>query len=256
MFDSRPVLGKLLATIGAFFLCVSLTAQEYGPRDQIVVSYKDGSIFKGRLLESSSYGLKMIISTGDTINLNTGMILKIFDPENYIVTKKDKFHYRTGVFGYGALTFGSNKWDNSAQIQGIVGYRHTESLSLGLGLSLEGHDISVADNWFYHRYISSFGYSRYYLNNKNWRLYTDAKMGYSFAIDADFFERNTSEDGFLFQPGLGVHLASRNKVKMHFGMSYLFLRTKGQGSDWSGDIQFDYRVWISRLVFSLGFELW
>ena len=198
----------------------------------------------------------MIISTGDTINLKAEMIRKIFDQSDYIVTKKDKYHYRSGIFSYTSLTFGFHDFDYSSQLQTVVGYRYTDRLSLGVGGSLEGHDISVGNDWFYHRYLSSFGYGRYYLNNKNWRLYTDAKMGYAFAIESDFWQRNTSDDGFIFQPGLGIHMASRNKFKMHFGFSYLFLRTRGTGADWSGDIQYDYQIWINRLVFKVGLELW
>lgn len=248
--------GKFIVAILAFFLSVSLSAQVVEDEVQAVVSYRDGSIFKGKLLEGDGFNLRMIISTGDTITLSKVMISKIFDPENYIITKKDKYHFKNGVFGYGSLTFGVFRFDHSAQIQAIGGYRYNERLSLGLGMSLEGHDVSIADLYFYHRFLSTFGYGRFYLNEKNWRLYTDVKMGYSFAMEPDFFELNTSNDGFLFQPGLGVHIASRSKLKMHLGMSYIFLRTNGEGSDWSGDIQLDYKVWISRLVFTFGVELW
>lgn len=247
---------NLLTSLGVVFLFFSVAAQEYDPENKSIVSYKDGSIFRGTILYVNGANLKMIISTGDTINLQPNMIKKIFDQSDYLVTKKDKYHYRSGVFNYTSLTFGTYNADYSAQLQTILGYRYTDRLSLGAGVALEGHDLSVSDGWFYHRYLSSFGYGRYYLNNKNWRLYTDAKMGYAFALEPNFFQRNTSKDGFIFQPGLGIHMASRNKFKMHLGMSYVFLRTAGTGGDWSGDIQYDYKVWINRLVFSLGLELW
>lgn len=247
---------KLLTTLGMVFLFFSVAAQTSDPASKSIVSYRDGSIFRGTILYSTDDHLKMIISTGDTINLKAEMIREIFDERDYIVTKKDKYHYKSGVFSYTALTLGSHKFDTSAQLQSILGYRYTERISLGAGLSLEGHDISVGDSWFYHRYVSTFGYGRYYLNDRHWRLYTDAKMGYAFALEPDFFQRNTSSDGFIFQPGLGIQMASRSKFKMHFGMSYVFLRTKGTGADWSGDIQYDYKVWINRLVFKVGLELW
>lgn len=247
---------KLLTSLGVVFLFFSVAAQEYDPASKSIVSYKDGSIFRGTILYTNGDNLKMIISTGDTINLKAELIKKIFDQSDYIVTKKDKYHYRSGIFNYTSLTFGSHNRDHSSQLQTVFGYRYTERLSLGVGAALEGHDLSVGNDWFYHRYVSSFGYGRYYLNNKNWRLYTDAKMGYAFALESNFFQRNTHQDGFIFQPGLGIHMASRNKFKMHFGMSYVFLRTKGIGADWSGDIQYDYKVWINRLVFKIGLELW
>jgi hypothetical protein len=247
---------KLLTSLGVVFLFFSVAAQEYVPEKMSIVSYKDGSIFRGTILYANEGSLRMIISTGDTISLRPEMIEKIFDLSDYIVTKKDKYHYKSGVFSYTSLILGSNNYDFSTQLQTVLGYRYTDRLSLGAGVSLEAHDLTVGDGWFYHRYLSSFGYGRYYLNNKNWRLYTDAKMGYAFALDPEFFQRNTSKDGFIFQPGVGVHMASRNKFKMHFGMSYVFLRTAGTGSDWSGDIQYDYKVWINRLVFNVGLELW
>lgn len=247
---------KLLISLGVVFLFFSVAAQESDPSSELIVSYKGGSIFRGTILYTNGGNLKMIISTGDTINLKAELIKKIFDPSDYIVTKKDKYHYRSGIFNYTSLTFGSHNLDNSSQLQTVFGYRYTERLSLGVGAALEGHDLSVGNDWFHHRYVSSFGYGRYYLNNKNWRLYTDAKMGYAFGLESNFFQRNTHQDGFIFQPGLGIHMASRNKFKMHFGMSYVFLRTKGAGVDWSGDIQYDYKVWINRLVFKIGLELW
>lgn len=247
---------RLLISLGMVFHFFPVEAQTSDPKNESIVSYKDGSIFRGTILYSSDANLKMIISTGDTINLKTEMIKKIFDQSDYIVTKKDKYHYRSGIFNYTSLNIGSSNFDTSGQLQTVLGYRYTDQISLGVGLSLEGYDLSFDDNWFYHRYLSSFGYGRYYLNNKNWRLYTDAKMGYAFALQPDFFQRNTSKDGFIFQPGLGVHMASRNKFKMHFGISYVFLRTRGTGADWTGDIQYDYKVWINRMVFKIGLELW
>lgn len=247
---------KLLTSLGMVFLFFSVAAQTSDPENKSIVSYKDGSIFRGTILYATDANLKMIISTGDTINLKAEMIKKIFDQRDYIVTKKDKYHYRSGIFNYTSLAIGSHNFDNSAQLQTVFGYRYTDRISLGVGVALEAHDLSVGDDWFYHSYVSSFGYGRYYLNNKNWRLYTDAKMGYAFALESEFFQRNTSKDGFIFQPGLGIHMASGSKFKMHFGMSYVFLRTKGTGVDWSGDIQYDYKVWINRLVFKIGLELW
>jgi len=259
---------KLLTCLGVVFLVFSVAAQEYYPDSKsksdsksytggkYIVSYKDGSIFHGTILFMNAGDLKMVISTGDTINLKSELIKKIFDPSDHIVTKKDKYHYKSGFFNYTSLAFGGNDGDFTSQLQTVFGYRYTHRLSLGVGAALEGHDLSVGNDWFYHRYLSSFGYGRYYLNNKHWRLYTDVKMGYAFALEPDFFQRNTSKDGFIFQPGLGIHMASRNKFKMHFGMSYVFLRTKGTGADWSGDIQYDYKVWINRLVFKIGLELW
>ena len=248
---------KFLTVLGVVCLVFTMAAQGFDPPKNAVVNYKDGSVFKGTLIYSKDGSFRMVVATGDTIKLNITMIKKILDRDDYIVTKKDKFHKRKGFFNYTSLTFGSHNFDYSAQLQTVLGYRYTDRLSLGVGVALEGHDISVADNFFYHRYLSTFGYGRYYLNNKNWRLYTDAKMGYAFNMEPDiFFNNATSEDGFLFQPGLGIHIASRNNFKMHFGMSYVFIRTSGSGADWSGDIQYDYDVWINRLVFNLGFELW
>ena len=256
MFDSKGLRKKLFILVGLVFLACAAVAQGYDPKVKSVVSYHDGSVFRGTVFTDSGGNLKMVISTGDTISLNANLIKRIFDQEDYIVTKKNKYHYRNGIFSYTSVTFGTYDWDFSGQVHSVAGYRYSDRLSLGLGVGLEGHDITVGDDWFYHRFLSSFGYGRYYLNDKNWRLYADAKIGYAFDLEPTFFARNTSEDGFLFQPGLGVHIASRNKFKMHFGMSYAFLRTRGRGADWSGDIQYDYQVWINRLVFSVGLELW
>jgi hypothetical protein len=247
---------KLLTTLGVAFLFFSVAAQEYVSQKTSTISYKDGSIFHGTIINAKGDNLKMIISTGDTINLKLSMIKKIADLSDYIVTKKDKYHYKSGIFSYTSVALGSHDLDYTTQIQTVLGYRYTERLSLGLGFAIEGYHLSVGDGRFYHKYLTPFGYGRYYLNNKNWRLYTDAKMGYAFAKESNIFQRNTSKDGFIFQPGLGIQIASRNKFKMHFGMSYLFLRTKGTGADWSGDIQYDYDVWINRLVFKIGVDLW
>jgi hypothetical protein len=246
---------KLQIFVFLLLLVFSVQGQENNVAKEHVVNYKDGSIFRGRIIDSNGGYLTMLITTGDTISLQIDQITKFFDPSDYLLTRKGKYHLKSGFFNYTSVSTGFNNSGISQQLQTMLGYRISERKVIGLGLSLEGHDVDIADNFFYHRFVTPYAYGRHYFNNAHWRFYADAKMGYAVDIEPNWRVGLDGKDGFIFQPGIGFKIASRNRAKILLSMSYAFLRTEGSGVDWM-DISYDYKVWIKRLLFTIGFELW
>ncbi|MEQ8712409.1 MAG: hypothetical protein RIC80_05300 [Cyclobacteriaceae bacterium] len=240
-----------------FWLCHSSYAQEdRTPGQQVVIDYADGSLFQGTIVSATQNQLQMKLSTGDTINLNISMIDKMVNSSNHLIKRRGKFHYRSGYFGYTSIAGGSSNIDGSFQFDLMAGYRLDERLSLGLGFAADIHDLTLGNSWTTLNFNPVYGYGRYYLNDKTWRLYADSKLGYAFANDTDFSEGH--KGGLYFQPGLGFHIATKGKFKPHLSLSYLLLNAQGTSVDFSpwfgGQVTHDFNVWYSRVMFRVAVE--
>ena len=89
---------KLQIFVFLLLLVFSVKGQENNVAKEHVVNYKDGSIFRGRIIDSNGGYLTMLITTGDTISLQIDQITKFFDPSEYLLTRKGKYHLKSGFF--------------------------------------------------------------------------------------------------------------------------------------------------------------
>lgn len=226
------------------------------PGQQVIIDYADGSLFQGSIVSANQNKLQLKLTTGDTIHLNIGMIEKMINSDNHLIKRRGKFHYRSGYFGYTSMAGGSSNTDGSFQFDVMAGYRLHERLSLGLGLGVDVHGLTLGNSWTTLNFNPVYSYSRYYLNNRNWRLYTDTKLGYAIANNTDFSDDH--KGGLYFQPGIGFHIANKGKFKPHLSLSYLLLNAQGTSTDFTswfgGPVTHDFNVWYSRVMFKVAVE--
>lgn len=243
-----------IAVVGLVLIYSQASAQNQAT-GQVVIDYADGSLFQGTIISADQNTMQIRLTTGDTISMQLSMIKKMVNSGDHLMKRRGKFHYRSGYFGLVSVAVGGSSTDASAQFDAMAGYRLTERMTLGFGVAADIHDLTIGNSWSTFNYNPIYGYGRYYLNNSNWRLFADTKLGYAFANDTDFSEEHTG--GMYFQPGFGFHIATKGKFKPLLSLSSLMLHTKGTSTDfWSGPtpITHNFNVWLSRVVFKIAIE--
>ena len=249
----------LLFTLLGIFACFAPSAhaqRDNAPGEQVIIDYADGSLFIGTVV-SAGHGLMQVeLNTGDTVNLKLAMIDKMVNSGNHLINRRGKFHYRSGYFGMASVAFGSSDRDASGQFDIMLGYRLKERIALGLGLAADIHDLTIGNSWSTLNFTPVYGYGRYYLNDSNWRLFADSKLGYAFANVTEFSDGHSG--GLYFQPGIGFHIATKGKFKPLLSLSSLMLNTRGTSTGWiswgSSQVNHNYNVWLNRIIFRIAVE--
>ncbi len=200
--------------------------------------------------------MQIRLTTGDTISVQLHMIKKMVNSGDHLMKRRGKFHYRSGYFGFVSIAAGGSSLDASAQFDAMAGYRLTERIALGFGVAADIHDLTIGNSWSTFNYNPVYGYGRYYINDSNWRLFADTKLGYAFANDTDLSEGHSG--GLYFQPGVGFHIATKGKFKPILSLSSLLMHTKGTSVDFSPwgatPITHNFDVWLNRIVFKVALE--
>ena len=230
------------------------------------VHLKDGSIFHGHKIDESGYHIELIIVTGDTLILQKDLVVGISDHDHthtrrkYLYRKKARFHYKDGFYVYltGMLGRGAN--DSFTGVTDItVGYRINPNRSVGIGAGLATSDIFLGSSWLFHEFATVFLYGRQYLGKSRTRFYFDARVGYGFPRVSQNLAGNEHNGGLHFQPGVGLHFATRFGLKWHVGVSQYIQRTSGEDvsfGPFNQPIETDFKIWYSRPVFKVAIEIW
>ncbi len=221
------------------------------------IQLKDGSIFRGENIDESGYHLEMIISTGDTVIFDKDEIISIsvLDTSGLSLFKGKRYHKTKGIFAH--VNYGFRSYNTEITNKGDMtfGKRLSEKMQLGLGLAIVQSDALVTQNiWVFNTFVAPYAYGRRYINQKKFRPFVDAKLGYGFSTR----ERNHS-GGIYAEPGIGLQAASRGKFKWNVGLSFYYQPTSGQRTEGGGPfntpIEIDYNIKYSRLLLNFGIEI-
>ena len=222
-----------------------------------MVSYSDGSFFLGEIIERKSSVWIFHLSTGDTIHLDPRHITLVLSEADIYPFNNQKYHIKKGLFANSSLMFHAG-WESSVQWDGTIGLGLTERWDVGLGLGISGHDMSLGNDWVSHEFINAFGYGRFFLNDRKWRLYLDSKMGYGFPLLNEWDLDNDYSGGFFLQPGAGIIFSSKSAYKWNIGLSQYILNAKGNTTsfgNFGNPIEVDYNVWYNRTVIQFGLSI-
>lgn len=217
---------------------------------------KDGSIFKGEKVWENDSLIQMVLGTGDTITVHKSRLekQKEFDYSHVLLFEKRRFHRIHGLFGHLSYGFRSYNTEITNKFDLILGKRVSSKLNLGAGFSFAQSDALVTSNtWVFNTFLTPYVYGRRYLNQRRFRLYADAKAGYSFSTR----ERNHT-GGVYLEPGMGVLAASKGPVKWNIGLSLYYQPTSGQRMEpgpFNRPIEINYNLRYTRLLFNIGIEI-
>lgn len=194
--------------------------------DHVVITMQSDSQILGKIVgQSDSHVLVMKQFSHDTITIKKTFITNLTDAQDRLVFKKGKYHELTDwtfSFSYAA---GVNEFGILNRQHSFSAYKmRNTSLGLGGGIGVKLHPGNFEKNWnrWDYKFLDLFAYGKYYLNNKQRRLYIDSKLGYAIPLGKyqDIVStrpviRNTLSytSGFMVQPGIGLQFAGKKAIK-------------------------------------------
>lgn len=238
--------------IGLFLLCLSFNSfgQKKSARwyKEATVELNNGSILKGKLLESSDDIIKIEILGGSIFVYPRSEVKSVHlsDEKVYSIVKQYQYN-REGM--YYAFLLNTNFSVADAGIGGevIVGKQYNNYLAGGVGMGY--NQISINDG------VASIPLFLDFRGNVLKRPRTpfySLKMGYGFMFpsgDDNFNNVVEAKGGFLFHPALGMRFDSRTGTSFVFDFGYQFQNATITSQRWNGvnidDVQ--YRRFTFRL---------
>lgn len=250
---------KIIGTLCLLFFSTATFAQLLDANRAIIYTH-DGSVFIGHIIYSDELTVDLVAVTGDTLHIQKGLIKGYYrNSENMILHRGGKMHYTEGYFVSSTLGWGGN-FDESPSFDWdlIVGKRLTKRVSVGIGTSLSLNSAVLPGlgwGWFDHHFMPIFGYGRYYLNDKKVRLFASSRLGYGFPTNIIW--NDDHQGGLHFQPGVGIHFASRKSGRFIITLSQMIQQTGGSRTDldvFSNPVNFNYTHWYNRTMLKIGVE--
>jgi len=234
-------------------LCIVLVANGQSDKSKVIIDYKDGSVFIGHILEEDRKSIILLTTTGDSLNIVKKEIKKRVDTKDYLITSRGRFHKTNGNFFSLDLAVHPSDENPMVSFSLIYGRRLKPNMSLGIGLS---NTIAAAQPyglWLDHQFLQPFIYGKYYLNTKRFRYFADSKLGWGLPRVGNFW--NEHSGGLYINPGIGVELANRKKLKWQFRLSQNLQHTTGSQRNFDGfnmPYNVDYNIFYNRTTFSIG----
>ena len=207
------------------------------------VYLKDGSILKGQILEDNEFFIKILINTGDTLEIG---YKNIIPAEQYQRSEQimAPFYHDTGNF-WNVVLKGQFIEDGGGELTIQYGKRWSSSFSAALGLGYLTRNENVQAYSFNSSYIHISPYARYYVKKEIPRLFFSASAGYALSVAGDgisFLDEEHS-GGLTAHLSTGIHFASRNNLKWLIEAGVNYLNTSGSFSEnnpWIGEIITSY----------------
>lgn len=238
------------------------------PSAKTRVYLKDGSILVGQLLSDDDYAVEMILISGDTVRIGYKYIESVGSREAAPITKYrnpkiGKEHNYGGTFIYAEIggSWSDNEDNGGGQFFLTAGQRISRKLNLGGGIGYVILPKTFRFIWLEPTFVPLYGYSRYYFNEKVFRIYSSAKLGYGISTNRDpFLQFNTVNNyggGLFGQIGVGVHIANRKKIKALIELNGTYQHTSGhyEALDFNGlPVSSDYNIHFLRPGLTVGIE--
>lgn len=236
--------------------CFFGVAQEQKKNDTFTVYHNSGSIFVGSYQGASDNQLRLRLATGDTISILIENIERMRSDLRW--SSKQRFHFTEGVYMFSSFGAGArSNAEVASQALFTLAMRIDEKTSAGLGLGIAYFDAQLASSWAFNVTSPMYVYGRRYLYGERRKVYAETMLGYGRGHDGGAGNIEHS-GGLFFQPGVGVHFASKGRLKWHVFMRQAVFHTNGvsAGNDFMGNrVQTSYSLWYNRTVFGFGFEL-
>lgn len=198
---------------------------------------------------------KILIGIGLSI-IHTFVLAQLENtPDRY---DEDKWHPTQGYFISSTGGWGGNFSDiPSAEWDLVVGSIRNKRLwvGLGFGVNFNGVTLSRFGNVFHH-FVPVFTYGRYYLTDKKHRLFAYSRLGYG--IPLPVWETEKHKGGLQFQPGIGIHFASRQLTRflITIGQNFQYTEIDITNFDVQGSpILRGHSQWYSRTILKIGISL-
>jgi hypothetical protein len=247
---------SLFAALFAWLLFDLRAQQATEPGSQVIVHYRDGSVFHGQFIDQANGQVKLKLSTGDTIRLISHLVRRIDESGQKLWFKGLRQHRKEGIYVLFSGELGGDGDEYMAHGSLLGGYRITPKSSVGLGLAFSQGDARIGGNWITTSYIPWYVYGRHYFTDKRRRLYGFTKIGYGAMNEAAFGDEHTG--GFFAQPGLGLHLATRMRFNWHFFLGQTLYNTSGvnrQFDQFGLPVTTEYNLWYNRWTFGFAIEI-
>jgi hypothetical protein len=218
---------------------------------------EDGSIYIGEIVSEDAFEIVLKTEFIGEVTVPAYLVKNRSNKGIIVPNTIAKYHKTTGnffTFDY-TFNFGDN---NLSQLNFIFGKRLKPNLNLGIGMAYTYMATNSRVRFIDQQLLQTYVYGQYFFNDKKWRLFVDAKMGYGFDISGtDNFGfgdiRNTG--GVYFNPGIGFQLANRKNMKWSFKLSQHI--QKATTTDFFQDnlqnpVSINSNVWYNRTTFTVG----
>jgi hypothetical protein len=220
----RPGLNLLMRLVTLVLVLSAtpkVTAQQAEVPVDHVVYLRDGSVFKGSIVEETDDYIYMVILDGTTIDIARWRIRKVMDNKNFIFHNGGRYHYNEGGFFWNLqLGFAPSSQTTSEHSSLEFGYRLKKRWSVAIGAGSEfstspvaGFDVSTLFNSFYL-------YNRNYLSDSRRRPFVYQRIGYGFGPTTEEDIEGRHGGGPQLQVGAGLHFASRKRSRFVLSLGY------------------------------------
>ena len=237
---------------------LSLYAQSKKATHYDVIYLKDGSEFRGELLEYQPTYIKIKALGGKKIVFERTEVEKIIQEPIQIVSKGNKKSYAFKEQGLYQAVFasflpGTAAWnDDFAEgfgFRGVVGKQWNRWIGTGIGLGIENYYPTQGET-VYPLFLELRGY----LAAQNVAPYYTLAGGYSFTIKNEEAGIVDAKGGYLLHPAVGLRFGGSAKTNFTLDVGIQLQKatfTRG-GNTWRGAETQEYQMLYKRLAIRLG----
>lgn len=232
---------KLVSTILILLFACTLFAQEYNEEGQLcqdIVYLKDGSVFRGKILDYKPAQL-LIIETwsGQQLKFEGNVVKRV--KQELISTKlrKKEKNYEFREKGYFnstdiSVNGSEGNWGRvnvGVAIANVTGYQFNRFIGAGIGVGFDTYQLLDSD-----QFIPIFAEARGYLLEKNATPMFRYQIGYGIGLkdlERDLFK---SEGGFYSYPAVGFRFGGKAGGNATLDLGYKVQMSKQHFRVWEG----------------------
>ena len=223
----------------------------------------DGSSIMGQLLSNDLHSIKMLLSTGDTMEIEYGYIKTVLGLNDGLeMHHQGDYHFNQGNYLDFSASIATGGAEPSSHFNIIGAKRMSKTTSFGFGIGLDTYQRAQSPSNF--SYISTFAYGRYYLNRIKSRNRPFLSLGLGYGNAENIFHKRPPREGtygggFVAKPTFGIHFASQRKRKILLGWAWHFQNSEAFFTNpewWWGPTvtSVSEKIWFIRTGVSLTLE--
>ncbi|MBL4706276.1 MAG: hypothetical protein JKY54_17240 [Flavobacteriales bacterium] len=250
----RRILFILLAAV------VGFSSQSYAQKNKpieggAVFWLNDGSKIIGKLLDDDLWNRQVEIVTGDTINIDHGLITKLYLPQDIALYKRSRFHYKRG----GLLNFSMGASEGNVAFNLSYNQRISQRLEFGggIGYHYNSFNFSTANEMYFVGVHSMpmFVQGKYIFRFGPRIFYAKARLGY--ANNYRSWGITQVKDGITMHGAVGLTFSSKSRLKHFIELGQYTSHASGVARNFSGNALSDigFNVWFNNVVVTYGIEI-
>lgn len=206
--------------------------------NQETIFLKDGSVIKGQVIEDNEYFIKLLMNTGDTIQVGYKNIITEIESSN---RNEDVERIYRDKKSFWNLNLRGQFIDGGAgELLAHIGVRLNRRWNVAMGLGVLERSEEVNFNIFSPSYLHLSPYVRYYWTLGKPRIYMSGSAGYSLSITENsfLFLSESHKGGFIANTSMGIHFAGRSNLRWLVDIGVSYQDTSGefvQSDPWVGE---------------------